>query len=359
MSTHCFVPLTENGNQISGIPRKPLFHCPQHCQSLVFTANSHSSIDSNPKEKVDPFSLVADEISLVSNRLRSSAVSEVPELASAARYFFEHGVEGKRTCSMVVVDGQINGYIDPNHLLVASDTSRVELCRKQQLVAEITEMILLVLRLQSKQYSFQVASLIHDDILDDVKTRRGVSSLNFVVGNKLAVLAGDFLLFSSSKGPCFLENESRILLPVKPCKWLQRRAALQHGVYMQKTYHKTASLVSNSCKAMALLSNQAPEVAMLTFEYGKNLGLAYQLIDDILDFTGTSASLGKGLLSDIRQLNATSNQTSGSFGIDWTLEYLWKSKGIQGRKNWRRSMLILLQQPSILPKSSSSDVRKS
>uniref|UniRef100_A0A2N9FLH6 Solanesyl diphosphate synthase n=1 Tax=Fagus sylvatica TaxID=28930 RepID=A0A2N9FLH6_FAGSY len=70
--------------------------------------------------------------------------------------------------------------------------------------------------------------------------------------------------------------------------------------YMQKTYYKTASLISNSCKAIALLARQTAEVAMLANEYGKNLGLAYQLIDDVLNFTGTSASFGKGALSNIR-----------------------------------------------------------
>ncbi|WJZ89630.1 hypothetical protein VitviT2T_008835 [Vitis vinifera] len=70
--------------------------------------------------------------------------------------------------------------------------------------------------------------------------------------------------------------------------------------YLQKTYYKTASLISNSCKASALLAGQTAEVSMLAFEYAKNLGLAFQLIDDVLDFTGTSASLGKGSLSDIR-----------------------------------------------------------
>ncbi|KAG5562258.1 hypothetical protein RHGRI_005101 [Rhododendron griersonianum] len=72
--------------------------------------------------------------------------------------------------------------------------------------------------------------------------------------------------------------------------------------YLQKTYYKTASLISNSCKAIALLAGQTTEVSMLAYEYGKNLGLAFQLIDDILDFTGTSTSLGKGSLSDIRHV---------------------------------------------------------
>ncbi|GJZ31222.1 solanesyl diphosphate synthase 3, chloroplastic/mitochondrial isoform X2 [Tanacetum coccineum] len=70
--------------------------------------------------------------------------------------------------------------------------------------------------------------------------------------------------------------------------------------YLQKTYYKTASLISNSCKSIALLTDQTAEVTMLAYEYRKNLGLVFQLIDDVLDFTGTSSSLGKGSLSDIR-----------------------------------------------------------
>uniref|UniRef100_A0A453N075 Solanesyl diphosphate synthase n=1 Tax=Aegilops tauschii subsp. strangulata TaxID=200361 RepID=A0A453N075_AEGTS len=74
--------------------------------------------------------------------------------------------------------------------------------------------------------------------------------------------------------------------------------------YLQKTYYKTAALISNSCKAVAVLSGQTAEVAGLAYQYGRHLGIAYQLIDDILDFTGTSASLGKGSLSDIHQVTA-------------------------------------------------------
>ncbi|GJZ97586.1 probable acyl-[acyl-carrier-protein]--UDP-N-acetylglucosamine O-acyltransferase, mitochondrial isoform X1 [Tanacetum coccineum] len=70
--------------------------------------------------------------------------------------------------------------------------------------------------------------------------------------------------------------------------------------YLQKTYYKTAPLISNSCKSIALLTGQTAEVTMLAYEYGKNLELVFQLIDDVLDFTGTSSSLEKGSLSDIR-----------------------------------------------------------
>ncbi|KVG51526.1 hypothetical protein Ccrd_026373, partial [Cynara cardunculus var. scolymus] len=129
----------------------------------------------------------------------------------------------------------------------------------------------------------------------------------------LAVLAGDFLLSRACITLASLKNtEVSIYLCCitnsnssrASCYWGDdanehiSRAAMDY--YLQKTYYKTASLISNSCKSIALLTGQTAEVSMLAYEYGKNLGLAFQLIDDVLDFTGTSSSLGKGSLSDIR-----------------------------------------------------------
>ncbi|KAJ8761970.1 hypothetical protein K2173_006572 [Erythroxylum novogranatense] len=83
-----------------------------------------------------------------------------------------------------------------------------------------------------------------------------------------------------------IERVIRVLSPRYPFCPLTRLMEY----YMQKTYYKTASPISNNCKAIALLAGQTTEVAMLAFEYGKNLGLAFQLIDDVLDFTGYSNS---------------------------------------------------------------------
>ncbi|KAJ6892899.1 Decaprenyl-diphosphate synthase subunit 1 [Populus alba x Populus x berolinensis] len=147
--------------------------------------------------------------------------------------------------------------------------------------------------------------------------------------------------------------------------------------YMQKTYYKTASLISNSCKAIALLAGQTTEVAMLAFEYGKNLGLAYQLIDDVLDFTGTSASLGKGSLSDIRNgivtapiLFAMEEFPQLRSVIDWgfdkpenidvALEYLGKSRGIQRTRELAAKHANLAAAAiDSLPETDDEEVRKS
>uniref|UniRef100_A0A0D3C459 Uncharacterized protein n=1 Tax=Brassica oleracea var. oleracea TaxID=109376 RepID=A0A0D3C459_BRAOL len=116
--------------------------------------------------------------------------------------------------------------------------------------------------------------------MDDADTRRGIGSLNFVMANKVVSLLATVVEH-------LVTGET-----MQMTSTTDQRHSMDY--YMQETYYKTASLISNSCKAIALLAGQSAEVSMLAFEYGKNLGLAFQLIDDVLDFTGTSASLGKG-----------------------------------------------------------------
>ncbi|MBA0790551.1 hypothetical protein Gohar_015193 [Gossypium harknessii] len=254
------------------------------------------------------------------------------------------------------------------------DTLRTDLRTRQQRIAEIAEMI-------------HVASLLHDDVLDDADTRRGVGSLNAVMGNKLAVLAGDFLLSRACLTLASLKNTEVVTLIATVVENLvtgetmqlttasNKRFSMEY--YMQKTYNKTASLMSNSCKSVALLAGHTAEIAMLAFEYGKNLGLAFQLIDDVLDFTGTSASLGKGSLSDIRhgiitapilfaieeypQLRAVVDKGfDNPANVDIALEYLGKSRGIERTKELAMKHANLAAAAiDSLPQSDDEDVIKS
>ncbi|KAK1436360.1 hypothetical protein QVD17_02139 [Tagetes erecta] len=297
------------------------------------------------EDPVDPFSLVADELSIVANRLRSMVVAEVPKLASAAEYFFKMGVEGKRfrPTVLLLMATALNAQISKPASEGVVDVFSTELRTRLQSIAEITEMI-------------HVASLLHDDVLDDADTRRGIGSLNFVMGNKISVLAGDFLLSRACITLASLKNTEVVSLIATAVEHLvtgetmqmsssaEQRSSMDY--YLQKTYYKTASLISNSCKSIALLTGQTAEVAMLAYEYGKNLGLAFQLIDDVLDFTGTSSSLGKGSLSDIRHGIVTApilyameefpelrsvvdRGLDNPANVDLALEYLGKSHGIQ------------------------------
>ena len=131
------------------------------------------------------------------------------------------------------------------------------------------------------------------------------------MGNKLAVPAGDFLLSRAFVALASLKNTEVVELLSKVLEHLvtgeimqitnttEQRCSMEY--YMQKTFYKMTSLMANSCTAIALIAGQPAEVCMLEYDYGWNFGLAYQLVDNVLDFTSTTVSLGKGSLSDMCQ----------------------------------------------------------
>ncbi|XP_024535909.1 solanesyl-diphosphate synthase 1, mitochondrial [Selaginella moellendorffii] len=277
--------------------------CPRKLLPLAARWDSRRFVQLEPKidvdNKVDPFGLVAEEMAQLGRRLRDMVAAEVPKLASAAEYFFKLGVEGKRFRPMVLL--LMSSSLTMVLPSAAAATSDEKNWRHHKL-AEITEMI-------------HVASLLHDDVLDHADTRRGIASLNFIMGNKLAVLAGDFLLARAAFSLSTLQNDEVVGLMSKVLEHLVAGEVMQWTVdaeksssmdyYLQKTFYKTASLIANSCKCIAILAGHPKEVAALAFDYGRHLGLAYQLVDDLLDFTGTKASLGKPALSDLREGIAT------------------------------------------------------
>jgi geranyl diphosphate synthase len=169
--------------------------------------------------------------------------------------------------------------------------------RRQQRIAEISELI-------------HVASLLHDDVIDNADRRRGLRALNALFGNKVAILAGDFLLARASVTLAALQNSEVIALMSQVLEHLVAGEILQMTAssveassldhYLSKTFYKTASLMANSCKSVAVLAGCSPAESNGAWEYGRHLGLAFQLVDDVLDFTASSEELGKPAGSDLR-----------------------------------------------------------
>ncbi|CAM9914246.1 unnamed protein product, partial [Chrysoparadoxa australica] len=128
----------------------------------------------------DPFSLVAGEVGTLSDGIKALLGSDHPVLESAAKYFFEVDGGKKVRPTMVLLMSHAC-----NADALATDPGFVYIQGKQLRLAEISEMI-------------HTASLFHDDVIDKADTRRGVPALNKIFGNKLAILAGDFLLARST-----------------------------------------------------------------------------------------------------------------------------------------------------------------
>ncbi len=205
-----------------------------------------------------------------------------PILQAAAEHLFSAG--GKRLRPGIVL------------LISKAISEDFSLTIKHRRLAEITEMI-------------HTASLVHDDVVDEASTRRGVDTVHSRFNTRVAVLAGDFLFAQASWHLANLENVevvkllSRVIMDLAEGEIKQNLNRFDSGQtfskYINKSYCKTASLIANSCKAAGVLSNLDDEKLKKLYEFGKNIGLAFQVVDDILDFTGNDKQLGKPAISDL------------------------------------------------------------
>lgn len=159
------------------------------------------------------------------------------------------------------------------------------------------------------------ATLVHDDVVDDAKKRRGLASINAVWKNKAAVLIGDFLL---SKGLLvsldngefeFLQTTSEAVRRMSEGELLQIQKARNFDAteetYFRVISDKTASLIKTCCKLGALSSTKDADKIEALSVYGENLGIAFQLRDDLLDYVGRKKLLGKSTGNDVKEKKFT------------------------------------------------------
>ncbi|EEC45328.1 predicted protein, partial [Phaeodactylum tricornutum CCAP 1055/1] len=220
------------------------------------------------------FKLVEKELQPFSDSIKELVSSDQPILSMAAKHFFEKR-HGKRFRPTIV-----------------------QLMAKTAQLGQIVEMI-------------HVASLIHDDVLDEADTRRGGEAVHKLYSNKVAVLAGDYLLARASVLLARLENTAVVQVMATALESLvageimqlksPAESLLEMESYLRKSYYKTASLICYACRSTALLGGHAygSTVATACEEFGFHLGLAYQIQDDILDFTAAATVLGKPALADM------------------------------------------------------------
>ncbi len=156
-----------------------------------------------------------------------------------------------------------------------------------------------------------LASLIHDDIVDEAKTRRGNPTVNALWGDKIAILLGDYY-FAKTSGLVADINDNRIdhlfaetVATVCEGTILEMitsgRIDLTVETYYEKIRHKTACLIAACSKGGAIVSEASEEDIEQLHEYGMDLGIAFQIIDDILDYTQNQSTIGKPAGNDLRQ----------------------------------------------------------
>lgn len=231
---------------------------------------------------------IQNDLSALNKNLQKMVSAKHPVLYAAAEHLFHAG--GKRIRPAIT-------------LLVAKATTRESnILAEHRRLAEITEII-------------HTASLLHDDVIDECKTRRGVATVHKTFSTKIAILAGDFLFAQSSWYLANLNNVevvktiSKVITDFAEGEIRQGLTNFDNTIsidnYIEKSYYKTASLIAASCRGAAMLSQTNIDLQSEFYTYGKHIGLAFQIIDDILDIIGNQEILGKTPGSDLRNGNLT------------------------------------------------------
>ncbi|MEM7793880.1 MAG: solanesyl diphosphate synthase [Cyanobacteria bacterium P01_C01_bin.118] len=234
------------------------------------------------------FAPVEADMKLLTDNLKQLVGARHPILYAAAEHLF--GAGGKRIRPAIVL------------LLARATVMESDIPDRHFRLAEITEMI-------------HTASLVHDDVVDESSLRRGVPTVHSSFTNRVAVLAGDFLFAQSSWHLANLDDLtvvkllSRVIMDLAEGEIQQGLnrfdTTLSIDAYLMKSYYKTASLIANSCKSVGVLSQVSDSMCEAFYQYGRSLGLAFQIVDDILDFTGSEEVLGKPAGSDLLSGNLT------------------------------------------------------
>jgi octaprenyl-diphosphate synthase len=155
------------------------------------------------------------------------------------------------------------------------------------------------------------ATLVHDDAIDKASTRRGQATINSIWGDEIAILLGDYLFakagefVADTQTPRVVKLFSQTLGTISRGEIVQFRAAFNPDQtredYFNRIYGKTASLFALATQSGAILGQASEDSVAVMKEYGDMLGIAFQIVDDILDFSSTKEALGKPVGSDLIQ----------------------------------------------------------
>lgn len=292
-----------------------------------------------PKMPVeDPFSIVSNEMSTLATNIGKLIGSSHPTLNKVAMYYFRNEGKHVRPLAVLVLSKALSAIpmaekdrgsrdeedvkanvhatdsksplailheVNPNVVLnplsrpmdvFPSETDGI--LPKQRRLAEIVEMI-------------HTASLLHDDIIDNSVSKISTLGGNVAFNNKMAILAGDFLLGRASVAIARLRNAeviellSTTIANLVEGEFMQlKNASVSDNVeaqrerfkyYINRSYLKTASLMSKSCRASAVLAGARDDVVEACYQFGRNLGLCFQVVDDMLAFTADGQEIDAGM----------------------------------------------------------------
>jgi geranylgeranyl pyrophosphate synthase len=226
------------------------------------------------------FSPVQELIQKVEERMRVQSRGHHSELGAALDHLLSSGGKRVRPAVTLLTGGMLGA--EPDRLITLA--AAIEL--------------------------LHTATLVHDDLIDSSLLRRGIPTINAQWSPAATVLTGDFI-FARAAGlaadtgsvavmKMFAETLSTIING-EIIQLFGSRGLASREDYYRRIHAKTASLFELATGAAALLSPQGEEAVKKTRRYGREIGMAFQIIDDVLDFTGEQATVGKPVGSDLRQ----------------------------------------------------------
>lgn len=230
--------------------------------------------------KADFFTLVEDCVERVEERMRIRSNEYHPELQAALEHLTSSG--GKRVRPIVtLLTGQMLG----------AETERL-------------------ITLASAIELLHTATLVHDDLIDGSLLRRGIPTINARWSPAATVLAGDFIFARAAMFAAETNSVEVMRLFAKTLaaivsgeitQLFARRGEVLRDEYFKRIYAKTASMFVLAAKSAALISPVGEDVIENLHAYGYEIGMAFQIVDDVLDFTGEQDTVGKPVANDLRQ----------------------------------------------------------
>lgn len=221
------------------------------------------------------------ELNEVEAKIQAHLDSHAPLIHTVADHILSSG--GKRIRPLLLIlSARLFGYVENHYLLLGS----------------LIEFI-------------HTATLLHDDVIDEADMRRGKPSAKRVWGNQASILVGDYLYSQAMALIASFHNHSINEIMADACRKMAEGEVLQlcansqpdltEEAYLKIIEYKTATLVAASCKVGAIIGGASVEEQAALSRFGFNLGMAFQLADDRLDYSADQARLGKSLGQDIRQ----------------------------------------------------------
>jgi len=232
-----------------------------------------------------PLALIAHDMQAVDQVIGQRLSSGVPLVAQVAQYIIAAGGKRLRPALLLLISGALG-------------------CRDEQKykLAAVVEFI-------------HTATLLHDDVVDESSMRRGNATANETFGNPASVLVGDFLYsrafqmmveVQSLRIMDVLADATNIIAEGEVMQLMNmHNADLDEAGYLQVIRSKTAQLFEASARVGAILSGASSAQEEAAATYGQALGTAFQVIDDVLDYAGDAAVMGKSLGDDLREGKAT------------------------------------------------------